>query len=243
MTNGSKPLNWWRDHGSKFAHLTLSFHPEKADYKHVAAVANILADLGVSTSILCLMYPARWDYLMEAHSYFIQNCRAVHVCLRALTLQGDSAAAPELPSKQRARWPYTAEQRLWLQQTGDYSDHAGIASQRQNEPARSIAPWLSTRTFLFSKDDVSAARSLDASFLSSRGLNSWKGWECFVGLDTLYLQQNGDIRRDAMCYSGPPLGDWKTDNLEDLQWPTKPLRCPHEACFCTHDFQARRRKI
>ncbi len=69
ITNGVRNLNWWRENGSKFDRVTLSYHPEFANYKHMCDVSNLLVDLNIVTSVLVLMYPKLWEKCVEAHKY------------------------------------------------------------------------------------------------------------------------------------------------------------------------------
>ena len=46
VTNGVRTLDWWEANGKKFERVTLSYHSEFADYKHLCDVSNLLTDLG-----------------------------------------------------------------------------------------------------------------------------------------------------------------------------------------------------
>ncbi len=232
VTNGSRSLNWWKANAHKFGYTTLSFHPEKADYKHVTEVANILNDAGVGVGILVLMYPPLWDYCLEAHKDFVKNSRAQIITTQPLTLIASSAAAQNMSIATYDRWPYTAEQKAWLETARTYESKIPIKD----------AAWLYVAVKYFGGDDESTGQHIEPAYLSAHGLNNWKDWDCYVGIDTLFLEQNGHIRRDAMCYVTPPIGNWKSDCLDALSWPTAPVKCPFSACYCAHDFRARKRK-
>ena len=234
VSNGSRNLDWWIKNAGKFGYTTLSFHPEKADYKHVSAVANILADAGVGVGILVLMYPPRWDYCLEARQYFVANSRAHTVATQPLTLIPDSTAAQNGTADTNGRWPYTVGQQAWLKRTLTY--HSKVPFKDSE--------WLNVGLKYFNRGEEKRWKNVEAAYLSAHGLNNWKDWDCFVGIDTLYVEQNGHVRRDAMCRVASHLGNWrKDDGLETIEWPKEPVKCPFTACLCAHDFRARRNKI
>lgn len=232
LTNGSRSLDWWQKNALRFPYVTLSYHPEFADYRHITAVSNILADAGVGTSILLLMYPDRWNYLMESHTYFKKHSRAGSIALQPLTyIETSREAQTKGPSGlEHDRWPYTSEQLDWIQKTCTHQNP-------ENPPHQN---WVSMRLGFFKDNDPSSLKEVDPAYLSSHGLNNWKNWDCYIGVDSLYLEQNGDVRREAMCRATKPIANWKHDELLRAPWPVDPIRCPFNACYCADDFKVRK---
>ena len=74
--------------------------------------------------------------------------------------------------------------------------------------------------------------------------NNFLGWDCYAGIDTLSLDVNGNIL-PAYCYTGTKktIGNWLTDDLAELHWPTDPMKCGDMKCVCVHDIRARKIKI
>ncbi|HMN68570.1 MAG TPA: radical SAM protein [Bdellovibrionales bacterium] len=240
VTNGIRTARWWKDHAELFASVNLSFHPESADYQHISEVANILAERQIPASILLLMYPPRWEYSLQAHAHFLEHAPYATVSLQSLTLLKDSAAAQIHAGAENtnARWPYNIEQLRWMQE--NYTHFPRLIPKRDLRgimcPDRPTYPGL----IFFAHDNPSRLHQVTNGYLSSHRLNNWKDWQCYVGIDTLYLEQNGDLRRDAMCRVRKPFGNWKKDDLLNLKFPEQPVRCPYNDCFCSHDFKARK---
>ena len=66
-----------------FDEVIISYHPERADYKHCTEVSNILAKAGVEVSIqTCL--PSSMDRCIEACKYFHENSLAGSHLAKAL---------------------------------------------------------------------------------------------------------------------------------------------------------------
>ena len=240
ITNGVRHLNWWAKNGRKFNRVTLSYHPEFGNYKHMCDVSNLLADLDIVTSILVLMYPKLWEKCVEAHKYFKANSKAT-ICLQRLHLILTSKDGGILKKKDKGiseygKYSYNKEQLTYLSENEEiegfvkYRYDLGISffdSKNQKQPVK-VTP----------------------SFLSINGLNNWKNWKCYIGVDSLFLEQNGDVRRGVMCRVEPPMGKWRafkppedeawSENIDEIKWPTEPVICPYSTCFCGADYKTRK---
>ena len=234
VSNGVRTVDWWARNAKLFGYVTLSYHPEYADYRHITKVSNILCEAGVGVGILCLWYPPKWETLVEAREYFIAHSQASFITVQPLTLHSYSKAGAELSagSAENSNWPYSEAQQAFLRETKTIIRKAKIEDAR----------WLMVSVKYSHSAHPDQPMVVEPSMLSSHGFNNWKGWDCYVGIDTLHFEQNGDVRRDTMCRVAKPFGNWKTDNLESLAWPTQPIRCPFSACSCAHDFRARKEK-
>ena len=70
--------------------------------------------------------------------------------------------------------------------------------------------------------------------------NHWRDWNCYIGLDSLYIRPNGDIKVGSDCNPDYIIGNYlKSD---DIRWPQKPIRCNYDACFCGADMATRKIK-
>lgn len=227
VTNGVRTVRWWSEYGKYFSHVTLSFHPEFAEKEHATDVLNTLTDNNVPSGALVLMLPSHWDKCLETIDYMKTYGKWYISHIRALTLIGEKG--------QHDRWPYTEEQWSWLAQNNSFRQIHGKKIPYKTGPHQTAPFWSNSETGETLKENFE-------TIISNRR-NNWYGWDCYIGIDTLYLEQNGDIRRDAMCYSAPPLGNWKYDDLDTVVWPHEPIRCKFLSCFCTHDMKARKIKI
>jgi len=73
--------------------------------------------------------------------------------------------------------------------------------------------------------------------LKSKNLNSWKGWKCYIGIDSIYIQHTGEVFRGT-CLQGELIGKIG----EKLNWPTEPIICPVKWCICNSDMVVRKAK-
>lgn len=233
VTNGVRKTSWWQENGSLFdGGITLSFHPEFANYKHVTEVSNVLKSVGRSPAILVLMYPEKWDYCIEAFEYLKHNADYLCLTTQRLNVLNDSESGGELllNNSNCEDWPYTEQQEQWIR------DNYGVFKDLEGQPFS-----YSIMGFYHSKFPDMIVET-PSPYVYSHNLNSWKDWDCYIGIDTLYLQQNGAIRTNAMCQPKAVLGNWKRPKgeLDNIQWPTNPIKCPYNSCYCAHDFLARK---
>ena len=78
---------------------------------------------------------------------------------------------------------------------------------------------------------------LNTDELKSRGLNVWTGWQCYIGIDSLYVQHTGEVYR-GICVLGDKLGDIGSK----INWPTQPFVCTANFCNYNGDMNVRKTK-
>ncbi|MBY0384652.1 hypothetical protein K2X05_05785, partial [bacterium] len=148
-------------------------------------------------------------------------------------------------SEQRSETlPYTPYQLQWMKENSTNRGRISLSTLFNRKKYRAL-----TNAF-FLKNTNSWSKTISSAYLTTNNLNNWKGWNCYVGIDTLSLEQNGDVKKSVMCKVSPPLGSWrrvdhlkKIENLDTIAWPNKPVLCPYSACTCSHDFKARKEKL
>lgn len=68
--------------------------------------------------------------------------------------------------------------------------------------------------------------------------NCWKGWKCYIGLQSLKVMYDGNIVR-ANCDVGEHLGNINGK----FTLPDKPIICDKEFCSCVTDIRTRKEKV
>ena len=251
ITNGVRTLNWWKKHGAKFEWVSLSYNSEFADYEHLCDVSNLLTDLGVSSSILVLMYPKKWEKCVEAHKYFKENSRSSIILqrLHLISTSKDGEAMARKKEEEHQKYPYSKEEE---HQKYPYSEDQLTYLSENTEFNECMNSNYDPGINFFDSKNQRQPYRVTSTLLSINNLNNWKGWDCYVGVDSLYLEQNGDVRRAVMCRVRPPMGKWRgfnrgrhqtwKESLEEIKWPTEPVLCPYTTCFCGADHKARKQK-
>lgn len=219
ITNGVRSLRWWEEHAKYFEVVTLSAHLEFCDIEHLCSVGNIINDNNVFASITVLMYPPKWNECLAAIEYLKENSRCsctIKPLVKTVTDFGEP-------------WDYTTEEHDFIKNNSGIKKGRLIWGNSEN-----VTIWRNSKTGKILRrpgDDIIVFRE-----------NNFYNWKCYVGIDTLYLQNNGDIRVGAMCEPVPPLGNWKRDELSTVRWPFEPVICKYLNCNCQADFRARKFK-
>ena len=220
LTNGSRSVRWWNSYGSLFDRVHITFHPEFANKEHIVEVGNALHKNGVNVSTMVLMQPSKWNKCIEFLDYAKQHSILPYInaaMLRQHTLDGWKP------------WPYTPEEIDWF---------------KNNSETIPINATLKNK-FIFNKSTFRKADTLEIitdDKLKKKKENSFKDWQCLAGIDHLSLRMNGDIHKTVMCYTGEPIGNWKSNNLNNISWPTKSVQCVYDWCFCSGDIRGRKFK-
>jgi hypothetical protein len=219
VTNGVRALRWWEEYGKYFEHVTVSVHLEFSDIEHLCKVSNILVENDVITSLAIMMYPPKWDECLKAIDYFKTNSTCKSISLLPLTDFSDGLF-----------WKYTTDEVEFIRKNSIIYP----INKKFNKNLHEISFWRNSSTeeiLLRPGSKVLAFRE-----------NNFFNWKCYAGIDTLYLENNGDIRVGAMCKPVPPLGNWKDDDVSTIKWPFEPVICKYLQCNCGHDLRARKFK-
>jgi organic radical activating enzyme len=226
LTNASRSVRWWDEYGKYFDRVTMSFHPESADKVHFTEVIKVLQKNNVNCGAAILMLPELWDKCIDAKEYILENCD-IELYLKILKDQS------VYPAKM---WPYTDDQLKYIEGNGHFKQKVPHANGRK----------YGSSTLLYdSKTNTHQRIITDRLIVTNQ--NRWRGWQCNIGIDTLLLDQHGRIRKGAYCYKPHEkpehvIGNWKTDDVKTLKFPTEAVTCHYDACWCIHDIRARKYK-
>lgn len=217
-TNGSRTLRWWEEHGKDFDEVMISCHHEFVDVDHVSAVANILYEKKVWSTAMVLMDPNAWE--------------------RCLTLI-------EQLKKSNNGWPITALE--VYHHTISYTEEQ--KRYLNNSIKKMPNPWyyLRSKKTEYRKPTVyfdnGTNKRVDVNWISLNGLNHFYGWECNIGVDTVYVNKDGFLT--AAC--GEFLYDLNFKyNVFEKDFPTKfnpeikPTVCRQQSCHCQPEINCRK---
>jgi len=77
-----------------------------------------------------------------------------------------------------------------------------------------------------SKGEIRKVKS-NANDVLIRGINRFKGWKCWVGVERLHIYPNGEVYRST-CKVGGLLGNI----FDNFSYPKKPVICTEDTCAC-----------
>ncbi len=227
MTNASRSLRWWEDFSCYLSYVTISFHPESAEKEHVISVANTLAQRGIPVNFQVVMLPALWEKSISTIEYAID-----HGKFRKITTTKLSVQDTEKNKLGIYEWPYSTEQTEWFKHNHMFDVKTPAAVKLTNYQSGTNF-WVNSAT----------GQSIEqgSKHTISQQQNSWKDWHCYVGVDTLFLDSTGQVKRASSCMLDPLPGNWLTD-VSSVEWSADPVKCPYNRCYCGTDIEARKFK-
>lgn len=230
LTNGSRTLGWWERNKHLFDELIISFHPEKADYKHCTEVANILADAGVIVSIQVCMYPPMAEYCVEAAKYFHEHSRAAGVLAKSLqeTLIDERTMLYEDEFLKEIRQYDGEPKALQPELRNSYEFEHALNQKKHNRPAYG-------KMMRFVNTHNGQQEFMQANDAMSSGRNSWEGWMCNIGTESLKVYENGNVTSGSACFG--KLIHGTINDPDNIEFPTAGRVCEYEWCSCIADVE------
>lgn len=213
-SNGRRPVQFWKTVAPELEYVCVSYHPESrySDDDLLAALAVIGERTHLAVRVM--MVPELWQRCLGfiekfKHSGIAGNLETVRIL--------DDFGSGRLIRPIH----YTSEQEAYLLDSKPFCNFNPKFSPRLPTGADAIFA------------DGRIERLFDSNAWVSRGQTNFEGWTCNIGLETLFVNFNGDIYR-GNCSVGGRIGSILNP---DIQWPVKPIRCNERLCHCTTDVQ------
>jgi MoaA/NifB/PqqE/SkfB family radical SAM enzyme len=224
LTNGSRTLNWWKKTAPILDDIVISFHPESADIEHCSNVSAVLRDAGVFHSIQICLYPPHLDKCYEAAEYFHANARCNVVIIKSLRLTLASSETFVYEQDYLDRILRFDGEPKW---TSEFLDGDSKAN-----------PYAKNLKFISNSDELHVS---SANELMRKGQNTWKGWNCNIGIETLVVEMNGRVTSGSSCNHETDLGN--INDPSNIEFPTKPTVCQWTWCSCIADVETTKYRI
>ena len=236
LTNGSRTLRWWEKNKNLFDEIIISWHPERANYIHCTEVSNILAEAGVTTSIQVCMYPPLMDHCIDAAKYFHENSISSSVISKSLqeTLIDDRTFVYDEEKIKEIRQYDGQPKKLHHEQRNTDDFEHDLNKSKINRPAfgkmmRFINTYTGEQEFIQGNETMSSGR------------NSWKGWMCNIGIETITIGLDGTVTSGSSCFGHINHGNIK--NPMEIEYPTVGRICEYDWCSCILDVEVTKYRI
>jgi organic radical activating enzyme len=222
LTNGSRTLNWWAKASPFLDDIVISYHPESADINHICDVSSILREHGVFHTIQVCLYPLHLDKCREAAEYFYNNSMCNSVIIKTLRKTLGSHEA----------FKYDNE---YLDDILKFDDIPvwSINNLSDDEQKNMFAKRLE---FKNNKETV----EVTPNELMRTGKNTWKGWKCNIGLETIVITMDGNITSGSSCNHECNHGH--IDFPHEILFPVEPTVCKWDWCSCIADIETAKTK-
>lgn len=218
ISNGSRTLRYWKELRDKkvLDVLTITFHSQqKADYKHIAEIANLFLNEETIVLIAVTYVKDSVDYAIEGIEYLKENT-GCFISTNAMDIV-----------------PYKIDENTIGKEKFDLIvNHYNVSfGKRLNEKTRStidvnILPWKVNAQLTYEDGTV---EEKNVMHLMKLGENNFKGYECYAGIDTMNIEYGfkfrGGCKRDKTAF-----------DPENLTFFDKPFICDVDSCFCHMDM-------
>lgn len=220
ISNGSRDIEFWKQHKDLIDHICLSFHPEQGDIAHFFEVVKLL-NYESTVHVNIMMLPGKFEELYGLATKIAAEIEGVSVAIQALF--------QDMSGKM---FDYTPEQREMLN-LQNFPWGQNILHRQSPKKTRKVYRGEMKKVFSDGSSEI-----VNTPELIAKRENNWKGWNCFIGLENLVIDFDGMIRR-GWCGVGGIIGSI-TD--PDFVFPNKPIVCNSNNCFCGLDIMSTKLK-
>jgi len=217
VTNGYKSKEYWLELAPYITYIGFSYHPEYSTeryFENLQAAAEVTR-CGAKIMMLSSHWEqciAAYERLKESDRYWVTPTRVVEWG----TYNGSDY--------------YTDEQIKWFQTT--ITDHNKMLHHQGKPYALTAAKYY--------LNDGTIDTTPVASSYANRGQTNFRGYECYIGLRSLFIGILGQVKR-GNCMAGGRLGT--IDKPEEIIWPDKPIICNYDLCSCSTDIDINKRSL
>jgi organic radical activating enzyme len=208
LTNGNKTLDWWERTSPYLDKILLTVHVSQSNIKELvhkfnSITADVCIDFQIAIDINC--FDKCIDDYNYASEHLNNNINLYPKPLLAIL------SKPEL-------MPYT-------------DDQTHIISNLPHKNGKNLD--LLSNPMIKNLNGTTVDNKVDINQLILKKENSWKGWACFIGIDTITINRYGDIKIGSGCNPDLVLGN--LDNL-NFEFPFIPVKCRYDLCGCVTDI-------
>lgn len=213
VTNGTKPLEWWKTRIALISDVTVSLHPEFYQLEPILEKLEFLHKKRI-TCVFYLMPPQFFEKAQNDIGALFERVPDIHLQL----------AVVSIPDSLNTIHTYSPEQQAFIDK---------INSRRYSHIKRELPPpafYARSSAQVLQADNTLV--DLNPQLLKLAGKNKWSGWMCNAGIDRIHIEVNGDVHR-GQCRQGGKLG-----NIHEGKWtfPKQPVMCTKPSCFCGNEL-------
>jgi len=240
VSNGSLPLEVYKKSLEWISNLTVSLHLEEGIESTRSTVTKII-ELNKSNRFInvnLMACPGHFDTVKQTAKQF--DDANVKYVIRKIDPPTDDFALNTKTKKEgkvaiEDTLEYLEEKKAHRHYTNTKFEEAWTTYYSKEEwnylQSRKKEKWQNMRLWY---NDTSF-EEVNSDELRRKNTNTFKGWLCYIGIDSINIQADGTVYR-GVCMVGDPLGNINRDVI----FPTEPIRCPIKWCTCITDIPVRK---
>lgn len=255
ITNGSMPLDLYRQGLEWASHLTISLHLERnhdeiLDILEKIKQINQIPDKWINVQLMCL--PGKFDFIQNyLEPFFVENkikytLRKIRPLPEVTIDDRNQEIVAQVEGKQRRELIKTefpmefksdykkVGKKLIDDQLGSMYDDGNYYSEQELDYLEKNQPRVFWENIGVWTDDLQYSTT-NSDILTSKRLNSFRGWNCFAGVDTLEIEIDGRVYRGS-CGNGGEIGSL----FGEINFPSEHTVCEKNWCLCLEDLTTRK---
>jgi organic radical activating enzyme len=211
-TNASRKINWWKENADVFDKVFISVHREFSNIEHIIEVADLLYEKNIVCAVNVMMDHKDFDKCVDMVENLKHSKHKWPIQAKLVHLDG-IVNYTEMQKKyiedNPKRWPNW----FWF-----FKNRKEAVLKRKTK-IKSNNRW----------------KTVPNNYFMLNGINHFKGWECNLGIDHLYIDKNGNLT--GTC--GHKI--WNNNeyyNLYDnhlykkIKMELSPVICKNNDCLC-----------
>jgi len=207
VTNGSRPLNWWKKLPALPHSMTISLHPEYVKMDHINQLSEYLVDQGVLLTYNLSVDPKNWDLVKAMHAGLDPKFRH-RIRYKILHEFSDNS--------DKKIFNYTQEQLDWVKENFDQENMLFTLTEKE--------------TIVYYDDgSISNGTTLTAELTMDKE-NSFYNWKCSAGSNGLKVSVNGNVYGGICAMQ-------KLGHMTNFELLTEPLTCKIKYCAAPGDIR------
>lgn len=232
ITNGSRTLRWWKEHGHMVDNVHLTHHVAQAKLDHTMAVADTMYDFGKKITVKVLMDLEHWDQSVDAVNYLKQNSKNRFMIQAAEVIEPEISSLWNIKEVTREDLKYNDEQKKYLSRgLKRLPGPIWLWKNRHLITSGEIRLYESIATL----DDGSKFKAKSETYIN-KNWNNFKGWSCNIGLEGIYIDWTGNIKGSCNEHLYGLDFDYNildVNFVDNFVLNPKPAICTKYNCMCT----------
>lgn len=231
ITNGSRTIRWWKKHGHIIDNVHLTHHVEQGDLDHTIQVADLLYEYGKKITVKVLMDPTCWNKCVEAVNYLKKNSQHSWFIVVAEVIEPEVSNLVEIRSADSSDKKYTAEQLKYIKKSIKrmpgplwFWKNRKLVFDGKLKLFESVATLENGKKF----------KAKSGTYINE-GINSFKGWQCNIGIDSFAINFDGKIEgscKQRLFGLDQSFNILDENFVNDFDIEFKPAICSRFNCSC-----------
>jgi hypothetical protein len=229
ITNGSRTVRWWKEHGHLIDNVHLTHHVAQGDLDHTIQVADIMYELGKKITVKVLMDTACWQQCVDAVEYMKKNSKHSWFIMVAGVFEPEEQNIMRIV--RGVDFELSQEQRLYIKKSLKrmpsplwFWKHRDLITSGEMRYYESIATLSNGKK-----------RKASSHTYINENWNYFKGWHCNIGIEGIFINWDGNITGACGEYVyglDYAYNILKEDFIETYKVDFVPTVCSKPNCIC-----------